>query len=105
MECTNGQQALVFENNSGNSLDKQYKKPFIDDEQAIEALLPIPLEQDREIIEAKKTMGRVAALFSKQELKSIVTEIKYLSLTWLDEFEMQIFEGKTLLQLLKESGL
>ena len=39
-----------------------------------------------------------------QALQDSVVEIKYLATTWLDEFEKQIFEGKTVDQLLNNQG-
>ena len=35
------------------------------------------------------------------ESQVVLTEIKYLCQTWLDEFEKDIFKGKTLSQILK----
>lgn len=39
-----------------------------------------------------------------QALQDSVVEIKYLATTWLDDFEKQVFEGKTVDQLLNNRG-
>lgn len=39
-----------------------------------------------------------------QALQDSVVEIKYLATTWLDEFEKQVFEGKTVDQLPNNQG-
>lgn len=39
-----------------------------------------------------------------QALQDSVVEIKYLATSWLDEFEKQVFEGKTVDQLLNNRG-
>lgn len=49
---------------------------------------------------ARKILGDLATDLSDEELKSTVTEMQFLLDSWLDEFEREIFDGKTLTELL-----
>lgn len=52
--------------------------------------------------EARKVLGATAANLSDEELKSIITEMKFLASSWLDDFERKQFDGKTLAELMDE---
>ncbi len=60
------------------------------------------LENDLE--GAKEILGTLTDQFTLDELKVIITEIKYLAESWLDDFERGIFDGKTLNELLNIYG-
>lgn len=56
-----------------------------------------PFPDDTEKIqEARKILGDVAKDMTDDELRDIVTEVKFLASTWLDEYERTVFKGKTL---------
>ncbi|KKP87931.1 MAG: hypothetical protein UR93_C0027G0008, partial [Berkelbacteria bacterium GW2011_GWA2_35_9] len=38
------------------------------------------------------------------ELNDVITEVEYLTESWLDEYERNIFDGLTLQELLHEKG-
>ena len=61
-----------------------------------------PLEHTENLAKAREILGKLANELSDEELKTIVTEIQFLTDSWLDEFEKSIFEGKTLNKLLIE---
>ncbi len=46
----------------------------------------------------------IAQEVSPEQLKNIITEVQFLTESWLDEFERQIFKGLTLQELLHEKG-
>ncbi|HUQ85364.1 MAG TPA: hypothetical protein VM077_03510 [Candidatus Limnocylindrales bacterium] len=72
--------------------------------QSLDDLFP-EQEYDGKIIqEAKKALGPMATQFSENELKDTVTKVQFLAESWLDDFEREIFEGKTLNELLHEKG-
>ncbi len=57
---------------------------------------------DKDIPRAKKILGQLASHFTDGEIKDIVTETRFLVETWLDDFEREAFDGKTLKELLYE---
>ena len=61
-----------------------------------------PLEDTEKLEKAREILGELAVGLSDEELKTIVTEIQFLTDSWLDEFERGIFAGKTLNELLTE---
>jgi hypothetical protein len=71
---------------------------------SLNSLFPEQQYDDKDIQKAKQILGDVANQFSSEELKVVVTEIQYLVSTWIDDFEKEIFDGKTLRELLHEKG-
>ena len=71
------------------SLAQQYKKGSVN-------TLQQSYTSDDEIKKAKQILGTLAEDISETELKDIVTEIHFLAESWLDNFEKQKFDGKTL---------
>lgn len=60
------------------------------------------LDRSEKLHKAREILGELANEYSDDELWKIVTEIQFLTDCWLDEFEREIFDGKTLNELLKE---
>ncbi len=71
---------------------------------SLNSLFPEQQYDDKDIQKAKQILGEIANQFSPEELKVAVTEIQYLVSTWIDDFEKEIFDGKTLRELLHEKG-
>ncbi len=69
---------------------------------SIDELFPEQKYEDRSIQEAKRILGKKADKFTKEQLRDVITEVKYLVSTWLDDFERELFEGQTLNELLHE---
>lgn len=59
-------------------------------------------EKNKRIV--RETLGAIANEFSEMQLRDLMTEIEFLTESWLDDFEKQIFKGKTLNELLHEKG-
>lgn len=57
---------------------------------------------DEEVQEAKRALGQLASNLPEEDLKNTVTEIHFLAESWLDEFERNAFNGKTLNEVLEE---
>lgn len=72
--------------------------------QSLNELFPEQQYEDKDIQKAKQILGEVVNQFTSEELKVAMTEIQYLVDTWVDDFEREIFEGKTLRELLHERG-
>jgi hypothetical protein len=72
--------------------------------QSIQDLFPEQEYEEKSIQLAKKALGTLTAEFSSEQLKTVITEMQFLTESWLDEFERQIFKGLTLQELLHEKG-
>lgn len=104
MECITGQQPLIFDKKNKSTLNNRYRKSRLDEE-PIDGLQENQQNQDEELRLARNTFGKLSSFFSGEEFKVVITEIKYLSQTWVDEFEKNIYKGKTLSELLNEGEI
>ncbi len=71
---------------------------------SLEKLFPEQQYYEKDLQKAKEILGDVVRELSPQQLKDTLVEIQYLVECWLDEFERNIFKGKTLRELLHEKG-
>lgn len=71
---------------------------------SIQDLFPEQEYEDKAIQRAKEVLGESAKSFSNEEMRDLVAQVEYLAETWLDDFERDIFKGKTLNELLHERG-
>lgn len=71
-------------------------------EKSIHDLFPEQEYEDKAIQRAKEILGKTASNFSKEEVRDLVAQVEYLVETWLDDFERDIFKGRTLNELLHE---
>lgn len=58
--------------------------------------------EESKVQKARAILGETAINISDNELSTYLTEFQYLLDEWLDEYEKQLFDGKTLQQLLRE---
>lgn len=86
----------------GQSTFKYNQTPTIS--QSLEAIFPEQKQADKRIKVAKDALGSLANQFTETELSDIITEVEYLTESWLDEYERNIFDGLTLQELLHEKG-
>ncbi len=71
---------------------------------SLDELFPEQQYDEKRIQKAREILGEVTDRYTAEQLRDIVTEIQYLVDTWLDDFERQVFAGKTLKELLHERG-
>lgn len=71
---------------------------------SIQDLFPEQEYEEKSIQLAKKSLGVLSTEFSPEQLKTVITEVQFLTESWLDEFERRIFKGLTLQELLHEKG-
>ncbi len=71
---------------------------------SLDDLFPEQKVEEKRLQRAKEILGDIANELTPAQLKDAVTEVQYLVDTWLDDFERQIFDGKTLKELLHENG-
>lgn len=57
---------------------------------------------EKELAEAREKLGEVAKNITDEQLRDQVAAMKYLSESWLDDFEKTIFDGKTLNEKLSD---
>ncbi|OGM01893.1 hypothetical protein A2115_00385 [Candidatus Woesebacteria bacterium GWA1_41_8] len=51
---------------------------------------------------ARKLLGKTTETLTDEELQDQLVMIQYLAVSWLDDFERKIFNGKTLQELINE---
>ncbi|MBT6400983.1 hypothetical protein HN803_06785 [candidate division WWE3 bacterium] len=56
--------------------------------------------KDTESLQIKKIPLKDAEKVEENDLQDAVVEIRFLALSWLDDFEKDLFEGKTVGELL-----
>ncbi len=71
---------------------------------SLDELFPEQKYEERNLKDAKEILGALADEFTPQQLKDTIVEMTYLTECWLNEFEREIFKGKTLRELLHEKG-
>ncbi len=59
-------------------------------------------QEENKIAKARRILEDVASDLSDEELEIYIIKFEFLLDTWLDTFEKQILDGKTLNQLLRE---
>jgi len=72
--------------------------------ESLDVMFPEQKHQDKDLIKTKEVLGELSESFTDLQLKEIITDVDFLVENWLDEFEQEIFEGKTLKELLHEKG-
>ena len=63
-------------------------------------LFPEQKREDKTIKQARAILGGLTEKFSSSELQEIISLSQYLTESWLDMWERELFEGKTLEELL-----
>lgn len=71
-------------------------------EQTLNQFFPESVEQTQ-VQKARQILGESAKNITDEQIESFVTKIDYLMNSWLDSFERQLFDGKTLREIAKET--
>ena len=58
-------------------------------------------QQEKIVQEAREVLGESSSNLSDEQIYDLVTEMQYLVDTWIEEFEKNVFEGKTLNEVLQ----
>ena len=74
--------------------------PQIEAERTINSIFPTQLEENK-IQHIRTILGEKAVSLSDEEIETSISQFEYLVNCWMDEFEMEIFEGKTLYEVLR----
>ena len=57
-------------------------------------------KQEKTILEAREILGTEAESLSDEQVFDLVSEVQFLVDCWLEEYERQVFNGKSLDELL-----
>lgn len=76
-------------------------RPLAPIDEALRAIFPTQTEETQ-LQKARRTLGGSANGLSDEELETYLTEFQHLIDYWLNTFEQQLFDGKTLQQVLQE---
>lgn len=58
-------------------------------------------QQQKIVQEAREILGESAAKMNDEKVYDMVVEMQYLVDTWLEEFEKDVFDGKTLKEIMQ----
>lgn len=83
-----------------SSYTEQNKKP----EQLFNNLFLEPTGQSK-ASKARQILGSAVGKISDEELETFTAKLEYLTNSWLDSFEKQIFDGITLRELAKSDNI
>ena len=72
--------------------------------ESLNDLFPEQQREEKTVQKAKNILGDLAKEFTHDQLRDVISEIQYLTDSWLDDFERKIFKGLTLNELLHEKG-
>jgi len=72
--------------------------------ESLDVMFPEQKRQDKDILKAKEALGELTKQFTEAQIKEIVTDIDFMVESWLDDFERDLFKGKTMKELLHEKG-
>lgn len=92
----------ILDNVTSNPSQKQHQITTERLESSLQDLFPEQSFDEKDLKKTKEILGDLAKEFSDSELKDLVSQIQYLTESWLDEFEREIFDGLTLNEILHE---
>lgn len=81
---------------------KENENQFL--KRSLDSLFPEQQYKDKDIQKANEILGKTSEVIGEDCMKDVLTEIQFLASTWLDNFERELFDGRTLQELLHEKG-
>ena len=81
------------------SKEKSFNPPGLYDQ--LNAYLNEQDKQQKTVQETREILGESALKLTDEQVYDLTNEIQYLVDTWVEEFEQEIFDGKTLSELLQ----
>lgn len=72
-------------------------------EKTIATILPSTAEENK-TSKMRSLLGEAALSLTDEKIECIRSEFQFLMESWLDEFERNVFDNKTLKELLNEEG-
>ncbi|MDD2251273.1 MAG: hypothetical protein PHE92_09300 [Candidatus Cloacimonetes bacterium] len=90
-----------FASSSPANTHQEMAPRHIDQKVILDSIFPTRQEETR-IAKARRILEEIGSDLSDEELEIYLIKFEFLLDTWIDNFEKDIFEGKTLNQLLRE---
>ena len=90
----NATELQLFESPGIHDNDETFHK-------TLQAIFPSNAE-DQKLASARATLELSADAYSDEKLRTLLADFEYIANAWLDAFERQQFNGKTLTELLKK---
>lgn len=76
-------------------------KPHDSIETVLQSLFPQQTEENK-ITRTRRILGKTAKSLSNEQIECINSEFQFLAEAWLDEYEKDVFGGKTLKEVINE---
>ena len=70
-------------------------------ETAINQIFPLQSEENK-TLRMRKALGESAKSLSNEQIETIAVEFQFLIDSWMDEYEKDVFSGKTLKEVLND---
>jgi microcompartment protein CcmL/EutN len=84
-----------------NQTQRPLPNPHDSIETVLQSMFPQQTEENK-IIRTKRILGKTANSLSDEQIECINSEFKFLADAWLDEYEKEVFGGKTLKEVINE---
>lgn len=94
-------ESSISQENISSTNSKSILNPQANIESTLKVIFPEQAEE-RKISQTRKILGEVASSLSDEQVVNLISEFQFLIDTWLDEFEKDMFGGKTFKELLNE---
>ncbi|HUD45057.1 MAG TPA: hypothetical protein VMR41_05925 [Patescibacteria group bacterium] len=87
-------------NKSNSSSISSFQSQGTDTYEKLNEMFSVQDQQRKTILEARDILGESANNLSDEQVFSLVNELQFLVDSWLEEYEKNTFDGKTLNELL-----
>lgn len=98
METLSLQQYQTFE--TPRKFSESYN-PQQSIETAINHIFPLQSEENK-TLRMRKALGESAKSLSNEQIETVEVEFQFLIDSWMDEYEKEVFSGKTLKEVLND---
>ncbi len=72
--------------------------------EVLNKMFPEQQRQDKNISQAKEILGDLSKELSPEQLNTLIADVSVLVEYWLDDYELEILKGQTLLEFLNQKG-
>lgn len=90
---------LLSRENSSPNLPTPTSNPHATIESAINTIFPAQSEENN-FTRTRKYLGETAKSLTDEQIESVYAQFQFLIDSWLDEYEKEVFSGKTLKEVL-----
>ena len=98
MDTLSLQQYQIFETPRKISGSYNPQQPI---ETAINQIFPLQSEENK-TLRMRKALGESAKSLTNEQIETVAVEFQFLIDSWMDEYEKDVFSGKTLKEVLND---